>query len=69
MSGDSTKIDDDSMNLRAWLAGMAMQGLISNPNTPDQLIGFGWKGSKDAVADYAIACADAVISALKRESA
>lgn len=54
---------------REWFAGVALQGLLSNPNTPDQMIGLGWKGSKDMAAEYAFAHADAMLAASKEVGA
>lgn len=48
-------------SLRDEFAGQALAGVTANPNTPDQLIGFGFEGSKDLLAEYAYACADAML--------
>lgn len=50
------------MSLRDWFAGQALAGMIANPNTPDQLIGSGWTGSKNMLAEYAYAAADAMLA-------
>lgn len=55
------------MTLRDYFAGQALMGVISNPNTPDQLIGMGFEGAKDHVAEYAYAAADAMLAARDKE--
>lgn len=53
----------DGMTLRDWFAGQALAGIVANSSTPDLLIGFGFKGSKEALAEYAYAAADAMLTA------
>ena len=57
------------MSLRDWIAGQALAGFIANPNTPDQLIGHGFLGSKDILAEWAYAAADAMLEARKQGDA
>jgi hypothetical protein len=51
------------MTLRDWFAGQALEGLCANSSTPDQLVGLGFAGSKDMLAECAFAHADAMLSA------
>lgn len=54
---------DPGMSLRDWFAGQALAGIIANSNTPDQMIGLGFTGSKELLANYAYAAADAMLAA------
>lgn len=70
MAGEMTEW---GMSLRAWLAGKALQGLLSNPGGPIQANGMsGWDFTNctpSNVVSLAIGLADATIEALKGEEA
>lgn len=56
---------NEGMSTRTWLAGMAMQGILSNHELLTQVdSGMPKLSTKDAAAIYAVACADSVIEAL-----
>lgn len=54
------------MTLRDWFAGQALAGLCANHGTLDQLIGLGFTGSKDLLAECAYAHADAMLAERER---
>lgn len=64
-----TLVDKPGMSLRDWFAGQALTGGLGNPNTPDQLCGLGFKGSKDMMAEWAYAHADAMLKAREASDA
>ena len=55
---DGPEVDPSGMSLRAWFAGMAMQGLITNPDTVSEV---------EIVAKFSIQYADALIAELEKE--
>ncbi len=54
------------MSLRAWLAGMAMNGLLAS-NKEVMLQGKSQEANETTAAVAAVACADALISELEKE--
>ena len=55
------------MSLRAWLAGMAMQGLLANPFYAEQNAGME-RGCPDELARACICNTDALIAELEKEA-
>lgn len=62
-----TSAINSGMSLRDYFAGQALAGLIANAETPDLLIGLGFKGSKDMTAECAYAHADAMLAHRERQ--
>jgi hypothetical protein len=53
------------MSLRAWLAGMAMQGFIANPYWAEQYDGTE-KGGLESLARACVVNADAILAELEK---
>lgn len=54
--GDELRVEN-GMTYRQWLVGMAMQGMLANPNNIDL--------NDNGIAKEAIACADATLTKLE----